>query len=383
MPAVTPVRISEAMLVEGLATPRFFNGRLLSGEALTQARDAERAQRERLGRAVGDGVVDGLVVRAATGARLAVSAGLCVNRDGATLRLPIDVEVSFESAGADGVARAAGAFADCLPVAPAGSQAVPGAYVLVLGPAAGTRGRAPVSGQSGNDACCNVRDDVEGVRFRIAPVIAPTAVAAAMTDANRRDAVAQLCFGTRAPTLRDPGFDARPQCLTAEHRITNTEVPLAAFRWNGLGFDFVDVWAARRFVAPPAAEDVRWAPAAPTPAEPDPWSGVVGARRRALCEAMFLQFQEHLRDAPGITAAASRVWLPPVGCVTAAAWRTFLGALAPTSSTAVAGVSDLRALIRRGLDLDPIPVGSAVPVSVFTHGSDAVFTRAFTPPSPP
>src|SRR5437867_11388071 len=79
----------------------FFNGRLLAGEDLTTEQKANRAAHSLLGQAVGDGVVDGLEVKANTQAStlaspvLAVRQGLAVNKNGATLFLATDTQVAL------------------------------------------------------------------------------------------------------------------------------------------------------------------------------------------------------------------------------------------------------------------------------------------------
>jgi hypothetical protein len=371
MPATKSFLIGDPILLGGLATPRFFNGRLLSSEVLTQARDAERSQRERLGLAVGAGVVDGLWVDAGEGATLKVSRGSCLDRRGQTLHLPQDILLSFGKRGADGFVRENGAFDDCNAPSGAGKW-VEGAYLLIVGPASGTSGRAPVSSLAGTDMCCNVRDDVEGVKFRLAPVIAPDSLT--ITADNRRSRVAHLCFGTRPGAVDDPGVDPLPTCLADADRLSSEEVPLAAFHWTGSAFSFIDVWAARRRVTAPAED------------RPTDWYAVVGERHAAVREAMFLQFQAQLRGLPpGLPAAKHLTWLPPAGVLTRAdpktletTWKTFLGAMAPADVRPVAGPQELRAVLRRGLLDDPIEVSASdpVPVDVYVHDRTAVFVRS-------
>lgn len=380
----TPVPLTEKILTNGLATPRFFNGRLLSGEALTQSRDAERSQRQRVGQAVGTGVVDGLwVKRGNSTSTLQVTAGLCINRVGATLRLPDTIELSFERRGADGVVREAGVFADCHVDAAPGGTVVDGVYVLIIGPASGTRGRATVSSLANTDACCNVRDDIEGVQFRIAPVVAGGPVP---LDKKLRSRVAHLCFNTRVGTLDDAGVDPLPPCLPKDHQLERTEVPLAVFRWTGAAFAFVDVWAVRRFVAPVPEH---W-PDPPTPDDGTRWCDVLGENIASLREAMFLQFQQQLADSvpPGEppTTASTFVWLPPAGVLTnadpnsdaVAFARKFLGKMPLETVVRVAGPQDLRAILRRGLLAEPIKVDptNPVPIELFVHGNTVVFVRS-------
>lgn len=343
--------LTEPIYDDDLAEPRFFNGRLLAGDVLTQARDAERHQRQHLGLAVGAGVADGLFVTGA-GTTLRVSAGLCLGRAGTTLRLPRDIELSLT----DAIARRTGAFAER---PPPGMRAVPDIYALILGPATRPNGRAPVSNLGSADLCCNVKDDLQGVQFRLEPILEPdTNPRPPLRDL--RNHLAHLCFGTRAGSLTDPVVDAFPQCLPPT--VTRSEVPLALFRWATDHIDFIDVWALRRFVTPPRADR----------------AGLVGGSHEALMEAMFLQFQSHLAEQPTLTTSQLE-WLPPAGILPDnATHHRFLGAMAPPYPRPVASIQDLRAVLRSGLAHDPIDVHATnpVPLDVYFHGESAVFVRS-------
>src|SRR2546427_871826 len=89
-----------ALFDDGLPSVNFFNGRLLSAEDLKTETHANRAERRRLGLAIGDGVVNGLSVRPAQGNSadspvVTVTAGLAVDSKGDTVRLPVEVDVSL------------------------------------------------------------------------------------------------------------------------------------------------------------------------------------------------------------------------------------------------------------------------------------------------
>lgn len=342
--------LTEPIFDDDLAEPRFFNGRLLAGDVLTQAREAERAQRQLLGQALGAGVASGLFVTGG-GTTLHVSAGLALGRDGTALRLPRDVELSL----ADVIARRTGAFAER---PPSGKRLVPDIYALILGPATRPDGRAPVSNQGSANFCCNVKDDLRGVQFRLEPILEPdTSPSPPLRDL--RSHIAHLCFGTRhGATLLDPGVEAFPRCLPPT--VSQSEVPLALFRWATDRVDFIDVWALRRFVAPPPADRL------------------VGGNHPLLMEAMFLQFQSHLAEQPALTASQLE-WLPPAGILPdMATYRRFLGDMAPPYARPVASTQELRAVLRSGLGHDPVHVHATnpVPLDVYFHGESAVFVRS-------
>src|SRR2546428_5979320 len=79
--------------------PNFFNGRLLSGEAMTDEQRAQRVAHELLAEAVGDGVVYGLTVEKKssdiTNPVVTVKSGVAINRCGEILLLANDTEVQL------------------------------------------------------------------------------------------------------------------------------------------------------------------------------------------------------------------------------------------------------------------------------------------------
>lgn len=84
------------ILEQGIANTHFFNGRLLTAEALRAEQEANRQQRQRLGQAIGGGVVYGLQVQGtsttsqtegATSAVVRVTAGLGDQSHGTDARL--------------------------------------------------------------------------------------------------------------------------------------------------------------------------------------------------------------------------------------------------------------------------------------------------------
>src|SRR2546421_500500 len=112
----TPILVSELRAVN------FFNGRFVSGEDLTEEQNAQRAAHQFLGRAIGDGVVDGLEIAesafdsTAQAPLLAVRAGTAVNRRGEVLRLPADMLVRLVRAPVPpAVASAVEVFQTCTP----------------------------------------------------------------------------------------------------------------------------------------------------------------------------------------------------------------------------------------------------------------------------
>jgi hypothetical protein len=339
----------EPILDGGIQNPHYFEGRLLTAEALRADQNAHRARQRRLGRAAGAGVVHGLwVTIESTGGGdtppvLAVTGGLAINGKGETLEITTREAIALTRA-----PKTPGStpclFHDCLPPSVGLEATGEGFYVLVLSPVAGYRERAPMSGLSEPraGAGCGSRWAVEGVQLRLEP-FDPLA-ASGVSDATRdlladellgatgeavrsrlRNVLAHLCLGTEqlAGFAADPfaralvpggGGATRPALaaygalddLVAAGRLTACDVPLALLDWRLDGLAWLDNWAVRRRPAPP-----------PT-AEPFPT--LSAGRRRAEAEAAFFQFQDQLATLLGGTAnpAAIRVrewfrWLPAAG----------------------------------------------------------------------
>jgi hypothetical protein len=311
--------LSEAILDGGIRSINFFNGRLLSGEDLTQERAANRTVDWRLGQALGAGIACGLEVTEAIGVStmaapvVAVAAGLAVNSQGQTLALPVQTNVALTRA-ADTPPAKAGTFSVCLPPQGGAVVAGTGVYLLVLSPASGGDGRAPTSGLDCCEATCNTKYNVEGVQFRLVPL--PLALDELQVGPLLRNHVARRCFGIDDPgylqTAQDP-FNAKPAgygilaTLRQKNNVTDCDVPLAVLSWTTAGgIDFIDLWSVRRRITHRSGA-ARW----------HAW---VGDRLQSEAEAMYLQFQEQLasilatEQQPQTIAAGGRFgFLPPVG----------------------------------------------------------------------
>lgn len=349
---------------DAIRSINFFNGRVLSGEDLSSEQQANRDGRLLLGQAVGDGVAHGLEVSSAPGvdkaAVVSVTAGLAVNRMGHALRLWKPIELSLLSQNGDTPQVATTAFADCefrSGVYAAGA----GVYLLVIEPASGKEGRAPVSGLGNTEAACNWKYKVEGVKFRL---IRLELTSDELDDQDHlRSLVAHKCFGTADLKNNPLRSDLERYGLLDTMRpagLTDCDVPLAVIHWTPpAGIRFVDRWTARRSLVDRAA--VRR------------WSLVAGDRRVSEAEAMFLQFQDQIDaiqleaglaarpPASQITADQYFGFLPPAGYLPIGAngydWKRFLGPMAPPSETPL-DVGLFRHIIHRAFFHEPITVGS-------------------------
>ena len=365
------VTTDQPVIGGGIRTVNFFNGRLLTGEDLTREQQANGLARLRLGRAIGDGVAHGFEVTVAPGTSnvrpvVRVTAGLAVNREGRALELPADTELRLtrERPGAWGPQVL---FTDCAPLQPGTYVAGAGVYLLTVAPAARNEGRAPVSGLGNEDAACNVAFSVEGVQFHLLRLALPPSV---MAEPDRlRNRLAHLMLGTGSPERA--AFDANPlgprvgrygllDDLRTRKCLDDRQVPLAVLSWtSGAGIRFVDLWAVRRRIAAPDADD-RF----PT---------LVGTRRRVEAEAAFLQFQGQIGDllatgAGGLAGVEARerfAYLPPVGMVPITGPRSAAG-FSPTGFFGSRGSDELAtidaalvpALVEASFAHDPIDLAS-------------------------
>jgi hypothetical protein len=343
--------------------PSFFNGRLLSGEVLSDEQCANREARLRIGRSVGEGIAYGLEVEKIAGGDtrttpvVTVKAGLAVNRRGKTVMLASDVDVSLVRS-SNGSTVASAGFDDCQPPQGGTYRAGNGVYVLTILPAKGTEGRAPVSGLGNVGAVCNTRYKVEGVQFNLVQL--PMTQAELGDEGHLRNIVAYKCFGVAemqsflanpfGPAVDRYGLldELRPD------QLTDCEVPLAVLHWTTTdGINFIDMWSVRRRIAKPVAEGN--------------WSPLVADRRLAEAEAMFLQFQEQIEDVrrEPITplnqqkALERFQYLPPSGFLPVNGggfdWKKFLGPQAPDNEIPLS-LSLARAVLMHSFDEDPVEV---------------------------
>ncbi|HEY4011958.1 MAG TPA: hypothetical protein VGM06_01360 [Polyangiaceae bacterium] len=297
----------------GLQSIKFFNGRLLSGEDLTTEQLANHEARQRLARAMGEGVVRGLEVTtgpSTTFPTVTVQAGLALNRAGDAVELTQTVSVGLYTSAAPAANLGnVSPFAQCTPIAPTAYLTNTGVYLLTIAPAMGTQGRAPVSGLSGGGAC-NANYLVEGVQFNLVNLN----VLAGIGTPQLRNIVAAGCFGFGMDPMVDP-FGAPPAAsatqfpwveqLRRQGKISDAEVPLATLAWTtGTGIAFVDMWSARRRIHRRDTADDTVLP--------------IRARDVARGEAMWLQFQDQLQSLfigspQTVTARDTFNYLPPVG----------------------------------------------------------------------
>jgi hypothetical protein len=349
----TNYSLTEAIPDSELRHINFFNGRLLTGGDLEDEQSAQHAHSRHLGMAIGDGVAFGLRVTRADPSppdspMVFVTKGLAVNRAGQTLRLECDQLVALTRPPDPGTEDQC-IFTDCDP-AGGGATIASGAgyYVLTIGPASLSDGKAPVSGLGNTTAICNSRYSAEGVKFgafRLSLAVSGTPAA--------RSLLAKACFGLT------PGISSNPWpgSLPAPHEYgweklmppgfdATINVALAVFEWTNSGLGFVWCCPVRRRIGRQNSET--------------DWAYFTSESRVAEGEAMFLEFQNDLGGVAPIGFAGNRFSILPAGGVLppSTTWKTFLGPLAPRSITPI-DASLWPSLLRDTFVREPVTIPAA------------------------
>jgi hypothetical protein len=331
---------------------RFFNGRLLSGEAMTDEQSGQRVARELLAQAVGEGIAQGFEVKEAVGASttlapvLSIGAGVAINRRGEILLLAADTEVKLIRPAHPATAPAS-LFQTCTPPTQGVYVADSGVYLLTVCSIGAANGLAQVSGLGGIQASCNAKYIVDAVQFRLIELPVDKAI---LNDARARNLVAYQCFGVDhlLDFARDPfGTTGEPRTLLDEVRdtkqLTDCDVPLALMYWTATGgIQFLDMWSVRRRVTRTNA---------PTPP-------LLRDQGLALAESMTRQFQAHITDLlataavpASVVARDSFAFLPPIGIVPLASGASIRGI---AYASFFAGRTYRGPLFVNGSKLDPL-----------------------------
>ncbi|HMF96396.1 MAG TPA: hypothetical protein VKE96_18975 [Vicinamibacterales bacterium] len=346
--------------------PYFFNGRLLTGEAMTDEQRAQHAAHELLAQGLGDGVAHGLQVSVSTALNtvdrpvVTVKCGAAISRHGDLLLLAADTDVELVRP-AHQAAAPQKIFDACKPPQQGTYVADAGVYLLTIAPIGVGNGLAPVSGLGGGNSC-NVKYRVDAVQFRLIELPVAREIVADTTRARNR--IAYACFGVDnvATFVRDPfGPTHRPHTLLDDVRatgqLTDCDVPLALMYWTATGgVQFIDMWSVRRRLRSRVRDDASLLP--------DPHLTAIG-------EPMMRQFNEQvysMRTAGPLSARAGDAfrWLPPAGLLPLGGMPGSVGFLASTFFTGfttrgplfIEG-AQLPALLRLASSFPPIEVGDA------------------------
>lgn len=368
---MTNTQVRTPILEGGIQSINFFNGRLLSGEDLSQEQLANLQARHLLGKAIGDGVAYGLEVKESAGISkkeapvVTVHKGLALNREGNALQLKSDVDVALVPTSQISTGAIKTLFAECQPPQSGPYVIGKGVYLLTIQGISGKEGRAPVSGLGNLDAACNAKYNIEGVQFRLLQIsLTPTELDDA---AHLRNHLAYRCFGMSdnamtsfvanpfGPVVDKYGLidDLRSSCLQ------DNEVPLALISWTlNNGIEFIDMWSVRRRIATKSA-DTDWMP-------------LISDRRVSEGEAMFLQFQDQIEEMRlreqnlmSISALSRFDNLPPVGILPIGSprggfdYRTFFNDQTHRTPVFIEG-GRVRFLVHESFNYPPIDLSSKV-----------------------
>mgnify|MGYP000294104769 CR=1 FL=1 len=299
---------------DAIRTVNFFNGRLLTARTMDREQQARREADARIGLAMGDGIAAGLEVAFAGNTApenrpaATVEAGTAVNRNGHVLRLPARVTLALAEAPAPAADTIACLFGDCAPLATGDYVSGQGLYLLTIGPAFASEGRAEVSGMGNTAVYCATDATVEAVQFRLLLVRPELFGGANPSDPDFRNRIAYHAFGVgvrRAWPADLRGSDPRGDDLIdvmRDYGLTDAEVPLALVAFTNNGHSFTDCWSVRRPVF--------------TRDEGSVFAGLAEPRRIGVGRAMFRQFQDEfagLASPASVVARARFAFLPPVG----------------------------------------------------------------------
>ena len=361
------LKLQQPVTGGGLQNTNFFNGRLVTGADMTREQQARREAVSRLGRAVGEGIAEGLKVKIVPNDDdrpiVSVTPGRAVNRAGQVLALSAQTTVNLLQR-LSAVEQESVVFSDCKPLAGGTYAAGFGFYLLVLSPVYTKQGSAPTGGLKNTFAACSSDVILEAVQFRLLPIDSYLSNEALPTRSRLRNYIAYRCFGLSDLTafyLNPLGFTGSTYGLLDEMRgktLSETDVPLAIINWTANGLEFVEMWAVRRRLT--------------SINDSDDWTQLFSDRRLSETEAMIQQFaaqiedeQPYVNDFRDIAADDYFYYLPPAGMLplaTAASrtgfdLETFFGSGRLETMAMLEG-ERLTPLLREALKHEPINLNS-------------------------
>lgn len=383
----TPISAGTPLLDDGIRAVNFFNGRLVTSGDLSRDQQARREGDARLGEAIGSGIVRGLEVTldgGATDRRLAIKAGLAVNRAGQTLCLGADQVLALVPSADEDPPETSGGFGACAQLSGGTYVAGDGLYIVTLAPVLRPEGRAPVMALEPGNVRCNTDVMVEAVQLRLLRVGSELLAAHGLdTNASGNEAVSRLrssiaaaCFGLPHQQAAHVATGTVPALnLLDDMRnrgLAKCDVPLAlVFLTTSGGIRFVDRWAVRRRVASSIAAPV--------------WTAWLGEPMDAVGQAQLAQFQDQLNEVTGslsgLRATDWFTWLPPAGFLksnsTNIAWQAFLGDRGPDHAVTLAP-GDAPAVLQEALRRDAVRLAGSNPPSFRVYeitGGPRLFVR--------
>ncbi len=339
----------------GLKSTHYFNGRLLTADALSDDQQAVQTQLLWLGKASGYGIIEGLLVSKTPNdtTQISITQGIGVNHDGQVVSLPNDITLApiakqAQQATAPKLSEEEGQFTPRIALqqqAQTVALTSPGVYLLTVEPTSHYEGqvamKAATNGISSSIGSTTPgignRWEVEGIRFKIIRLddenlpnlYASADLADFSVDSDtRQNMLAHWCYGTlilqgigRNPFLFQTDYSPLKTLTTfrtlSALDLDSSDLPLAVFHWDGGALTFVDTWSVRRrVVLPDALSGTARYPL---------WKALVSDEHRSENQARFLQFQDQLdtliqqgRDNPKVDLTKAQAidyfgFLPPVG----------------------------------------------------------------------
>jgi len=380
--------------------PNFFNGRILTATDLREEQAAGVKRSRYLGQAVGSGVVYGLAVAIAPDdpAALTVTNGLAVNPRGEALSLQVGeaqppdggvptTQIRLTAPAAVTQPASKSPFVPCeiggAPLPIAGVRT--GHYLLAITTATRLSGSAPNSGFDGDRPGCTHRHEEIGVQFKLIPLTTTDFPGGEEAHPDNRSRLAHLCLGTHEVVglandlLQAPASYGLLDRLRQAQRLTDCDVPLAAFHFQPPRVRFVDMWTVRR-PCWPDHRDQGWLHTQPS---------LVGRRRAIEARAFLLQFQQQIADLRargqvGIRARDVFEYLPAAGYLpTGTATQPGFALNTFFADTPVRHVnldpSQVRSLFHQSFSYDPMPPDSEAiavyPVVMAGQAPQLIFLR--------
>lgn len=367
------LKLQQPITNGSLRVTNFFNGRLVTADDMTREQIARREAVNRIGWAVGDGIVEGLLVKEEQNDKndpiVNISAGTAVNKCGQVLYLPQDASVNLlQRLGT--IEQQSNVFTSCQPLAVGTYMAGFGLYLLVLSPIVTKEGSAPTGGLKNAFAVCNSDVVLEAVQFRLLPIDIFLANEVLPNRNMLRNYIAHKCFGTDEiqGIFQNPlGYKQKLYGLIdamREKNLSKNDVPLAVINWTSNGLEFVEMWAVRRRLAKSNGED---------------WTQLIDDRRLSETEAMIKQFADHIESSePEINdyreakAIDFFQYLPPVGMLPLATsiskngfnLENFFGDKRLEEIAMLEG-EKLQPLLREALSHEPIDLNSDEKIQVY------------------
>ncbi len=292
---------------ESFRRPSYTTGRLLTAADLIAEQQAEAVVTRHLGRATGQGVVEGLEVQwsRSVPTQVSVLPGIGIGPDGQPIRLTEAVPLALvnpEDVPDPDPAQPPPVFRQC-GTGPSGATTSLGAgvYVLTVAPATRASGRTAAGPLPGSSASSCVDQWVVG-GVRLAMVLLWGGDQAA-TGPGAQTRAANLCLSTDGDVATNPQWAGWRGVLGLG--VAPDELPLALLGWDGSALTFVDRWSVRR---PPVVAECA-----------STFVALVSDTRVVDGRARFLQFQEQLFEmlaegnTQGLTARDTFPILPPAG----------------------------------------------------------------------